>query len=259
MVYSNLMTIYKKLFQKILGHFGYKITAVSQTGLSESELVDPVFQRLYASYKAYTMTSPERMYALYQSVKYVLDADIPGDIVECGVWKGGSSMIIADTLHESDSNKKIFLYDTFEGMSEPTSKDIKASNGHPAIEKWKTLTRADYTNWCYAPLDEVIINMQKTGYNQNNIVYVKGKVEDTIPRTTPKAISLLRLDTDWYESSYHELQHLFPLLSKGGVLILDDYGHWLGSREAVDTYFKEHDIKILLNRIDHTGRLGIKM
>lgn len=249
---------YKKLLQRILGHFGYKITAISRTGLPEIEAIDSTFVRLFETYKAYTMTSSERMYALYRAVKYVLDANIAGDIVECGVWKGGSSMIIADILRESGSNKKIFLYDTFEGMSEPTTKDVDASSGRPAIGKWKSATDATHTNWCYASLDEVTANMQKTGYNSSNIVYVKGKVEETIPDTTPETISLLRLDTDWYESSYHELQHLFPLLVKGGVLILDDYGHWLGSREATDTYFKKHGVTMLLNRVDYTGYVGVK-
>ena len=69
----------------------------------------------------------------------------------------------------------------------------------------------------------------------------------------------MRLDTDWYESTKHELTHLFPLLSSGGVIIIDDYGHWQGAKKAVDEYFEENNIKILLNRIDYTGRVGIKL
>ena len=90
------------------------------------------------------------------------------------------------------------------------------------------------------------------------IRFVKGKVEDTIPKNTPEKIALLRLDTDWYESTYHELTHLFPLLSKHGVLIIDDYGHWQGARKAVDQYFGENNIQILLNRMDYSGRMAIK-
>jgi hypothetical protein len=87
---------------------------------------------------------------------------------------------------------------------------------------------------------------------------VKGKVEDTIPRAAPKQIALLRLDTDWYESTYHELKHLYPRLVPGGVLILDDYGHWEGARRAVDQYFEEERIRLFLHRIDYAGRLAIK-
>ena len=92
-----------------------------------------------------------------------------------------------------------------------------------------------------------------------NIIYIKGKVEETIPEIIPGKISLLRLDTDWYESTLHNLNHLFPLLSKGGILILDDYGHWQGARKAVDEYLEKNNVKILLNRIDYTGRIAVKV
>ena len=112
--------------------------------------------------------------------------------------------------------------------------------------------------WALAPLNEVTANMQDTGYVRENLVFVQGKVEETMPKVLPGRISLLRLDTDWYESTYHELVHLFPLLSPRGVIILDDYGHFRGAKEAVDKYFEENNVKILLNRIDYTGRIGVK-
>ena len=87
--------------------------------------------------------------------------------------------------------------------------------------------------------------------------FVQGMVEETIPAGAPEKIALLRLDTDWYESTHHEMVHLFPRISDGGVLIIDDYGHWAGARRAVDEYFHEHNIAILLNRLDYTGRIGI--
>jgi hypothetical protein len=104
----------------------------------------------------------------------------------------------------------------------------------------------------------VKLNIESTNYPKNLVHFVKGKVEDTIPQTMPEKIAILRLDTDWYESTYHELKHLFPKLVKGGIIIIDDYGHWKGAREAVDQYFTENGIHILLNRIDYTGRIGIK-
>ncbi len=150
------------------------------------------------------------------------------------------------------------MYDTYSGMSQPTEKDIDYE-GNKSIPKWKKLDKNDFNKWDFAPLSEVKKNMYKTGYLKENIIFVKGKVEDTIPETTPHKISVLRLDTDWYESTYHELVHLFPLLSNGGILIIDDYGHWKGAKEAVDQYFKENNVKILLNRIDYTGRIGVKL
>ena len=83
-------------------------------------------------------------------------------------------------------------------------------------------------------------------------------MENTLPGVMPKEISLLRLDTDWYESTKREMNNLFPLLEENGVLIIDDYGHWAGCKKAIDEYIKENDLCVLLNRIDQTGRISIK-
>jgi O-methyltransferase len=87
---------------------------------------------------------------------------------------------------------------------------------------------------------------------------VPGRVEETLAFDLPDQIALLRLDTDWYESTKVSLEQLYPRLVPGGVLIIDDYGHWQGCRKAVDDYFYKTDQKILLQRIDYTGRIGIK-
>jgi O-methyltransferase len=199
----------------------------------------------------YTMTSMERLYAVYKSVEYLIKNNIEGDYVECGVWRGGSSMMIAYTLMLNQRlDKKIYLYDTYEGMTEPTEKDINYAK-QSAEKKFKENVLPDRgTNWCRSEMD--------TGYPIENIIFVKGKVEETIPACIPHKIALLRLDTDWYESTKHEMQHLYPILSQQGIIIIDDYGHWLGCRKAIDEYFSENNIGIFLNRIDYTGRLGIK-
>lgn len=217
------------------------------------------FVEFYDQCKPYTMTSLERMYAAYKAVDYITESGIEGSIVECGVWKGGSSMMMAcNLIRNSSMNRELYLYDTFEGMPEPSEKDInyKGERGHKFWEKNK---RDNVNLYCYASMDEVRKNMKNTGYPASLIHYVKGKVEDTIPSTVPGKIAVLRLDTDWYESTYHELKYLFPLLSKNGVLILDDYGHWQGQKTAVNQYFREENIHMLLQRIDYTGRSGIKL
>lgn len=237
--------------------FGYEITYISK---KFPEDMDREFEEIYKKCKEYTMTSIERMYALYKSVEYVVNSKIPGDFVECGVWKGGSSMVIAHSLLKmKEMDRKIYLYDTFAGMSKPGQKDIRISDSLPVIKIWEKKERKNYNEWDFSPLSEVEKNMFSTGYPRNNIIFAKGKVEETIPRTIPDQIALLRLDTDWYESTCHELNCLFPLLSVNGVLIIDDYGHYAGAKEAVDKYFKKNNIPILLNRIDYTGRLGIKL
>ncbi len=176
------------------------------------------------------------------------------------MWRleGGSTMLIAYALLAlNGANRKIYLYDTFTGMSEPTKSDYAISNKKASITKWQKEQNEDYNNWAFAPLSEVKKNMFATGYSEKNIIFIKGKVEETVPKTMPSRIALLRLDTDWYESTKHELPHLFPLVAKGGVLVIDDYGHFAGSKKAVDEYFSNKPM--LLNRIDYSGRIGNKI
>ena len=255
----------KELLQRFLKKLGYEVIISGHKGgitvyNNFPQDMDEDFKAVYELCRDYTATSIERMYGLFKAIKFVIDANIPGDFVECGVWKGGSAMLMAYTLsHMQDTTRKIYLYDTFAGMTKPTEKDTLIADGSPASKTWKKLQKDNYNEWAFSPIEEVKNNMLMTNYPQDNIVYVKGKVEDTIPATVPDKIALLRLDTDWYESTYHELKHLLPLLSQRGVLIIDDYGHFAGAKEAVDTYFKENRIAMLLNRIDYTGRIGIKI
>ncbi len=221
----------------------------------ENEFID-----IYTRCRKYSFTSIQRMYALYKAVEYVFKNKIRGDIVECGVWKGGSAMLCALALQQwGDTDRNIYLYDTYTGMSEPTENDVDFKNNF-AIDKWGKLQKnGTLVDWCLSPVDEVRKNLYLTGYPPNRIVFIEGKVEDTIPHTTPEQISILRLDTDWYESTKHELQYLFPLLSDKGIIIIDDYGHWQGAKLAVDEYFIQNDINILLNKIDYSGRIGLKI
>jgi len=112
--------------------------------------------------------------------------------------------------------------------------------------------------WALAPLERVQQNMASTGYPAELVRYHKGKVEDTLPEAAPDGVALLRLDTDWYESTRHELVHLYPRLASGGVLIIDDYGFWRGSREATDEYLESVGWPVLLTRVDQSGRIGVK-
>jgi O-methyltransferase len=206
--------------------------------------------------RPFTMTSVERIYSLIQAVRYVTANGIEGAIVECGVWKGGSMAAVAKALVQStDLQRDLFLFDTFEGMSEPTRNDIDYE-GQYALD----VMREKPSYRCAdAPLESVKKVLYETGYPRDKLNFIQGKVEETIPRYAPALIALLRLDTDWYESTKHELTHLFPRLANGGVIIIDDYGHWKGSRQACDEYFAKNHIPILLNRIDYTGRIAVKL
>lgn len=249
----------KNLIRKILQGRGYDIIKTNQKEQPVLPDFEDLHKSIFSKVKEYTMTSQERIYSLIEAVKYVEKNNIAGDIVECGVWKGGSMMAVAETLkYLGNADRALFLYDTFEGMSEPTEHD-KTYYGESA----ETLLEIDTNKeknlvWAYSTLESVKQSMSSTNYPSEKVTYVKGKVEDSIPATMPGQIAILRLDTDWYESTYHEMIYLFPLLVKGGVLILDDYGHWQGARKAVDEYIEKNNIQILLNRIDETGRIAVK-
>jgi hypothetical protein len=206
----------------------------------------------------FTMTSPERIFSVIQSVRYVSQAGLPGAFVECGVWRGGSMMAAALTLLQLNRQDiDLYLFDTYEGMSEPTALDVDLA-GKSAVPRYSRAKAKSGSKWCRASVEDVRANLAGTGYDPGRVRLIKGLVEDTIPSSAPSAISILRLDTDWYESTRHELVHLFPRLVLGGVLIIDDYGHWQGSRRATDEYLKSCGISMLLNRVDYTARVGVK-
>ncbi len=220
--------------------------------------IEPAFWSIYEKCRHATMTSVERMYALYNAVLHTLRIGAPGDFVECGVWRGGSVMLMAETLAAAGvRDRLIYLYDTFDGMPPPSERD-KDVSGVPAAAQLSAAPRVEESVWAYASLEVVADNLRKTAYPIENFRLVRGKVEDTLPRAAPERIALLRLDTDWYESTRCELEILYPRLHPGGVLIIDDYGHWRGSKEAVDEYFSTQAQPILLHRVDYTGRVGIK-
>ena len=208
----------------------------------------------------YTMIGADRLLALIEAARYIHKARLPGALVECGVWRGGASMAAMITLLELGcTDRDFYLYDTFEGMSTPTIHDRRIDGRHAMPEFHARRTGSDSADWCRAGLDEVRAAVLSTGYPAERIHFVKGKVEDTIPGTMPREIALLRLDTDWYESTRHEMVHMFPRLAQHGVLILDDYGHWQGARQAVDEYLDAQRVALLLTRTDYTGRMGIKI
>ena len=242
------------MLRRLVAQLGFKAAAKPADPAMNS---DGDFPEILAACSPYTMTSKERMYALYKSVQYVVKAGILGDFVECGVWRGGSAMLMAKTLLSMGvTDRTIFLYDTFEGMSAPSDADKDFTNQIAQTLLDATTQTKETSVWCLANIGDVQRNMASTKYPAEKIIYVKGKVEDTLPTQIPRAIGLLRLDTDWYESTKHELIHLYPLLQFKGVLIIDDYGHWQGCKQAVDEYFC--DKPILLSRVDYTGRVAVK-
>ena len=204
---------------------------------------EPGFAAIRKQVKEATLTSVEKQYALYNAVTYLTQAKVPGDIAECGVWRGGSSMICALTLKkDGDTSRRIHMFDTYEGMPDSTEKDVFL-DGKSTIPKGALC----------AGLDIVQENMGRTGYPQDKVVFIKGMVEDTLPKAAPEKLALLRLDTDFHDSTYHAMVHLYPRLVPGGVLVLDDFGSMQGARDAVLNYLKENNFNILIHRIERLG------
>lgn len=226
------------------------------------DIDDPFFISAFETIAPHSITTslgPLPAFALFKSIEYVVNNNVPGDIVECGVWNGGSMLLAAMSLmHFGDTSRTLYLYDTFEGMPEPNAELDKSWDGYSAHEQWR-LSVAEKGSWGFGGSVEMVRQvMMKSGYPPEQIVFVKGMVEDTIPGVAPKHAALLRLDTDLYQSTYHELVHLYPRLVRGGVLILDDYGYFQGAKTATDQYIAENNLSLLLNRIDLSVRVAIK-
>jgi hypothetical protein len=212
---------------------------------------------LWRQIAPYTMTTPGKVHALVRAVEYVTARRLPGAFVECGVWRGGSMMAVALTLLRlGERTRDLYLFDTFEGMTEPGEEDVK-QGGERAADVLRRSSR-DSSAWAVASLEDVREAVLGVGYPSERIHFVKGPVEETLPGRAPAEIALLRLDTDWYSSTKHELVHLYPRLAGGGVMIIDDYAYWRGARQAVDEYVGENDLPLLLIRIDHGARVAIK-
>ncbi len=213
----------------------------------------PEQRALCAEVQLFTQTSPERIVTLADAVEYIVRRDIPGDFVECGVWMGGSAMVVAKSLLRLGvRDRRIWLYDTFGAMPQPAEADRELNRDFAGRLPPPLIDDAAHGEY----LSRVRTNVESTGYPPELVSYVCGLVEETIPGTAPAEIALLRLDTDWHSSTVHELEHLYPLLAPRGVLIIDDYGHFQGARKAVDEYFAQSPI--LLTRVDYTGRMGVK-
>ena len=250
----KLSTLARRILQRGAARYGYSLV---QTANSEIALpVTPEESAFVDLVKPYSMTSVARILALYDALRYIKEKRILGDIVECGVWRGGNIRGIARQLsRDGTRDRQIWAFDTFNGMPPPEAIDTDL-NLRSAASYMAEDTERTTNAWSIASLDEVKANVLDQGYPENLIHFVQGKVEETIPGQGPAHIALLRLDTDWYSSTKHELEHFFPRLAEGGVLIIDDYGSWLGARKAVDEYFAGKNF--YFHRIDSTGIVLIK-
>ena len=249
------MNFFKKFIYIFFDWLGYSIIKkTKKTNFPRIEEITEFENNLLISCKKYTMTPDLRLWSVIVAYKHIIKNNIQGDFVECGIWKGGNIILLKKLLENQNLKRNVIGYDTFLGMPEPSAKDEKVLG---KIKDAKSLFEIkNPKGWCYSSIEEVKENIKRTCNNMEGVKLIKGKVEDTLKENVPEKISLLRLDTDFYESTKIELEILYPKLEKGGILIIDDYGNWKGAKKAVDEYFKGVPPMIY---IDHTCRYIVKM
>lgn len=216
-----------------------------------ADIIEDDFWDVFEQYKPYTCLNVERYYNIYKTVEYIASSGIAGDFAECGVFLGGSiigAAIFAKKFGLTD--RRFFAFDTFEGFPAET---IETDFDGTTMD----LSHLPVFNNNFREVVEK--NIANSGLAPESIVLIQGTVESTLPNWQGSSLCYLRLDTDYYTSTMIELDSLYPRLELGGALIVDDYGHFTGVRKATDDYFRTHLRKPLLQRVDYTGRCGIKI
>lgn len=199
------------------------------------------YGRAYRQVRRYTMSSNARLRALHAAVEQVMQRQVPGDIVECGTARGGSAALMGLALQRAGDSRRLWVFDTFEGMPEANAND-------PDYEHAR-----HYTGSCRGELAEVRLLFDRLGLLERTS-FVQGLFQDTLPRTATGPISVLHLDGDWYDSVMVCLERLYDQVSPGGIIQVDDYGYWAGARKAVDDFFRQRGIAPPLQYVDYSGR-----
>ncbi len=208
-----------------------------------------------------TMSSFERLATLWQQVSYLDRHKIAGALVECGVWKGGSAgMMALAHLQEAQGHptRPLHLFDSFEGLPEPGALDGQRAedySGNRMNGKMESIGK------CVGPIEDVKrLLFAELHYPEKLVHFHQGWFQDTMNENLvePARISLLRLDGDWYESTMVCLKVLYPRVVSGGIIVMDDYGHWEGCKRATDEFLATLHQPIYLHHIDYTGRYWIK-
>ena len=203
---------------------------------------DATFRRV----RSMTMVSHRRLRSLQEAVRYVVAKNIPGDIVECGVARGGSAAVMALTLQQLGARRRLWLFDTFSGLPQPNSAD-------PDYE-----IARNYAGHYGTSIDTIRASFERLGISTTEIEFVPGLFQHTLSGSNVSQIALLHVDGDWYESVRTTLESFYDRVSSGAVIQFDDYGYWLGAQKAVDEFINKRGIKAELNYIDFAGRRMIK-
>jgi len=194
--------------------------------------------------EAETMIGLRRLDNLQSCITDLLQRKVPGDFIETGVWRGGASIFMRAMLRVyGDTTRTVWVADSFQGLPPPDPERYPADRGN---RLWTVVQLA-------IPLDEVKANFAKYNLLDDQVRFLVGWFRDTLPRIAADRFALLRLDGDLYESTIDALRHLYPKLSIGGYVIIDDYGAVSACKAAVEDFRSEHNITDKLEPIDWTG------
>jgi len=211
------------------------------------KIVDPLFLKYYEKIIGSTMLSTEALYDLWWSVKYLCAKGLDGDIVEFGVWKGGALELVAYALNEYKGTNKIVGFDTFEGHPKPEANEIDIW-GNNMQAKFQEVEKSG-EKWAFADYDDVNTRLRKIN---SNVELIKGIVDQNIDASKINRIAILRLDMDWYQPTKTALNKFYDKIQKGGILIIDDYGHHSGAKKATDEFIKERDLRLNFRHINYS-------
>ena len=251
----------KRLIKKFLSKLNYRIISKNDWSSKVENLIVEASENDLNEFKkidSISLTSYPNRWSLLQSLNHICENNVEGDIVETGVYKGANLILINNFLYRHNLEKRIYAYDTYSGQPEPSEKDYDIK-GTKMTDKFDDYKKKNIIP-VFCSLKEVKNNISKySNHDLSKITFIKGKVEETLidEKNIPKKISLLRLDTDFHDSIKKSLEILYPKLNNGGVLIIDDYGHFKGAQIAVDNFFQNKK-NIWMHRVDYTCRLIIK-
>lgn len=193
------------------------------------------------------MCGEKRIHSFNRYVEVVVSNNVSGDFVECGTWKGGVAALMLHHIVDSKQSRKLYIYDTFMGMPSP------GENDHPdAFKFYEDKKDGEFSDWCRAGVDVVEETLAAvTPDYSKHCVIVPGLVENTLDVTTPSSIAICRLDTDWYSSTKKEIETLYPKVSRGGFIVVDDYSDWPGCKQAIDEFLSNLDQDEYYLTIEH--------
>lgn len=212
---------------------------------------------IYYSVKDHTVNSLAGAVSLIGCVRYVVEHGIPGALVECGVYRGGNIEVMVKAMQMlGRGDRDIYAFDTFDGMPQPADIDVEFGVDPAAVmwEKYRDGDSLTGSHWMRGTIYEVMDRVFPLGYPKERLHFVKGMVEDTLPTLAPEQVAVARFDTDFYSSTKAEFEYLYPRVSPGGVIIIDDYGAFQGSKLATDEYLKDNGIDVTLQIVDKNIR-----